>query len=109
MALAAYRHLLRSTRVAFEGDYHLLHAARKQARDSFNSLRSLNASSEEATKGIVHAEEVARLLRHNIVQAQKVEGKEAYQLRIHEDTERGDNDTVNNPAGGTVKIGKGCS
>ena len=60
------------------GDYHLLHAARKQARDSFNSLRSLNASSEEATKGIVHAEEVARLLRHNIVQAQKVEGKEAY-------------------------------
>lgn len=109
MALAAYRHLLRSTRIAFEGDYHLLHAARRQARDSFNNLRSLNASSEAAATGIVHAEEVAKLLRHNIVQAKKVEGKEAYQLRIHEDTERGENDTVKTPAGGTVKIGKACS
>jgi len=109
MALVAYRHLLRSTRIAFEGDYNLLHAARKQARDRFNNLRSLNASSDEAMREISHAQEVAKLLRHNIVQAQKAEGKDAYQLRIHEETERGENDTVKNPAGGTVKIGKSCS
>jgi complex III assembly factor LYRM7 len=59
------------------GDYHLLHAARQQAREGFNNLRSAKATSDEATKGIAHAEEVAKLLRHNIVQGQKVEGKEA--------------------------------
>jgi complex III assembly factor LYRM7 len=55
----------------------LLHAARQQAREGFNNLRSAKATSDEATKGIAYAEEVAKLLRHNIVQGQKVEGKEA--------------------------------
>jgi complex III assembly factor LYRM7 len=55
----------------------LLHAARQRAREGFNNLRSAKATSDEATKGIAHAEEVAKLLRHNIVQGQKVEGKEA--------------------------------
>lgn len=114
------------TEKCMSGDHHLLYAARTQARDSFNNLRSLNASSEAASKGVAHAEEVAKLLKHNIVQAKKVEGKETYrmavagrfwrsmlmipiELRIHEDTERGENDTVKNPAGGTVKVGKACS
>jgi len=109
MALAAYRRLLRSTRIAFEGDTHLLHAARSQAREGFNNLRSAKAESDEAAKGIAHAEEVAKLLRHNIVQGQKVEGKDALQLRIHDDIERGDNDSVKNPRGGTVKVEKACS
>jgi len=107
MALAAYRHLLRATKIAFEGDTHLLHAARIQAREGFNKSRSLNASSDEAVKGIEHAEGVAEVLRHNIVQGKKIEGKEALQLRIHKDTERGDNNTIKDPMGkgGTVKIG----
>ena len=101
MALAAYRHLLRSTRIAFEGtgflvvqdlsnkltmpsgDNQLLHAARVQAREGFNSLRLAKATSDEATKGIAHAKEVAKLLRHNIVQGRKVEGKDALrELRL---------------------------
>jgi hypothetical protein len=73
MALAAYRHLLRATRIAFNGDHHLLHAARSQARDGFNSLSTLNPQSEEAQKGIAHAEGVAEVLRHNIVQARQTE------------------------------------
>lgn len=104
----------------------MLHAARIQARDGFNNLRSAKADSVEVVKGIAHAEEVAKLLRHNIVQGQKVEGKEALrefcftgygncadhlslELRIHPDIERGDNDTVKNPRGGSVTVDKACS
>ena len=73
MALAAYRHLLRATRIAFEGDYHLLHAARTQARAGFESLSSASPGSEEASKAISHAEGVAEVLRHNVVQGKQLE------------------------------------
>ncbi|EXJ67239.1 uncharacterized protein A1O5_09886 [Cladophialophora psammophila CBS 110553] len=107
MALAAYRHLLRATRIAFPGDYHLLHAARTQARTGFDTLRSLDPDSEEAIKGIAHAEGVASILRHNVVQGKQVEGSDVIRLTIHEDTEKGDNDTVKNPfgKGGKVRVG----
>lgn len=125
MALAAYRHLLRATRTAFNGDFHLLHAARLQARAGFDKFTDLDPSSDEAAKGIAHAEGVAEVLRHNIVQGKYVEGKntlstyesielciseyclQSIELNIHEDIERGDNDTVKNPLGkgGKVKVG----
>lgn len=123
-ARAAYRHLLRATRIAFDGDYTLLHAARVQARSGFDSLSSLDPSSEEAQKHIQHAEGVATILRHNLVQGQQVEGSDAIstmkfcrdcdnhtdhfiELNIHKEIERGDNDTVKNPLakGGKVKVG----
>jgi len=107
MALAAYRHLLRATRIAFEGDHHLLHAARSQAREGFDKARSLDTGSEEAVKSIGHAEGVADVLKHNVVQGKQLGAKEDFKLRIHEHTERGDNDTIKNPKGkgGVVKIG----
>ena len=71
MALAAYRNLLRATRIAFHEDYNLLHAARTQARAGFDKQSSLDPSSEEATKAITHADGVAQVLRHNIVQGSK--------------------------------------
>jgi complex III assembly factor LYRM7 len=71
MALAAYRHLLRATRIAFQGDSMLLHSARTQARTGFDKLSSLDPTSEEATKGIGHAEGVAQMLRQNVVQGQR--------------------------------------
>ncbi|KIY02670.1 uncharacterized protein Z520_01135 [Fonsecaea multimorphosa CBS 102226] len=107
MALAAYRHLLRATRRAFQDDYHLLHAARMQARTGFEMLRTVDADSEEAIKGIAHAEGVASVLRHNVVQGKLVDGSDVIRLNIHKDIERGDNDTVKNPLGkdGKVKVG----
>ncbi|KAL8243845.1 hypothetical protein R6Q59_010103 [Mikania micrantha] len=108
MALAAYRNLLRATRVAFQGDHQMLVAARSQARAGFDKSRSLEPSSDAAQKEVAHAEGVAEILRRNLVQGKQVDGKKnAYQLRIHEDTERGDNDTIRNPRvpGGKVKIG----
>ncbi|MCJ1415749.1 Mitochondrial zinc maintenance protein 1, mitochondrial [Xylographa parallela] len=97
MALTAYRHVLRATRIAFNGDARLLVSARHQARSSFAVNRALLASSPEAVAQIAHAEDVATILRQNVVQGQKVEGggqEEKYQLRIHEETERGDNESV---------------
>jgi len=106
-AINAYRHLLRATRIAFQGDHPLLHAARSQARAGFENQRTLKPESEEATKAVQHAEGVAEVLRHNVVQAKQVEGSDVLRLNIHKDTERGDNDTVKNPLGkdGKVKIG----
>ena len=76
MALSAYRNLLRATRIAFQEDFHLLHAARTQARTGFDSLRTLDADSEEAIKGVQHAEGVAQVLRHNLVQGKQIEGSD---------------------------------
>ncbi|KAI9641663.1 Mitochondrial zinc maintenance protein 1, mitochondrial [Ciborinia camelliae] len=73
MALAAYRHLLRATRIAFNKDTTVLTSARKQVRNSFLSKRSLTPESPESISAIKHAEEVANFLRHNVVQGEKAE------------------------------------
>lgn len=80
MALAAYRHLLRATRIAFQGDFPLLHAARSQARAGFQSLSALDPSSEEAVKAIAHAEGVVDVLRHNVVQGKQTEGSDVLSM-----------------------------
>ncbi|KAJ9649744.1 Mitochondrial zinc maintenance protein 1, mitochondrial [Coniosporium tulheliwenetii] len=116
MALAAYRHLLRSTRIAFQGDSFRLMSARHAARDGFEQNRSLSPSSSDASNAVSHAEEVAKILRENVVQGQAMQeaGDEQYystegpytaswririadhgaELRIHEHTERGDNESI---------------
>ncbi|KAH7390047.1 putative mitochondrial zinc maintenance protein 1, mitochondrial [Cadophora sp. MPI-SDFR-AT-0126] len=109
MASAAYRHLLRSARLAFQGDTHLLHAARSEARNGFRKNASMSLDDPALAPAIAHAEEVAKILRENVVQG-KLEGNDRYKLRIHEHTERGDNDTVKMPNGQKVVIdGKKCS
>ncbi|RKF65973.1 Mitochondrial zinc maintenance protein 1, mitochondrial [Golovinomyces cichoracearum] len=99
MALAAYRHLLRSTRIAFQGDTPVLLASRHQARTAFEKNSSLSSSSTECKEAIKHALEVSQILRQNVVQGRKLDedtDKESarYKLRIHEHIERGDNDTI---------------
>lgn len=76
MALAAYRHVLRSARIAFQGDHRLLAAAHHQARKEFNSKRNLSPDGEDARQGIAHAEEVAQVLRKNVVQGERLDGEE---------------------------------
>ncbi|KAH0543697.1 hypothetical protein FGG08_002013 [Glutinoglossum americanum] len=78
MALAAYRHLLRSTRIAFrvlKDDSRLLTAAHDSARRAFENSRLLPPNGTEALGGIAHAEEVARVLRHNVVQGVRQDGE----------------------------------
>ncbi|SPQ19169.1 de22e387-cfa8-44e9-a029-3350d88cb560 [Thermothielavioides terrestris] len=91
-ALQAYRNLLRATRIAFDGDTRVLNAARQQIRQGFRDKASLPASDPSIQPAIQHAEEVARFLKTNLVQG-KLEG-DKYKLRIHEYTERGDNNSI---------------
>ncbi|KAH6607086.1 hypothetical protein Trco_003399 [Trichoderma cornu-damae] len=108
MSLAAYRHLLRAARIAFQGDVHVLSAAQNQIRQTFQENRALDSSSSIQT-AIRHAEDVATILRENVVQGQKVESddnNDTYKLRIHKHTERGDNDSI--LTAGNAKSSSGC-
>ncbi|KAH9905132.1 hypothetical protein F4778DRAFT_728836 [Xylariomycetidae sp. FL2044] len=105
MSLPAYRNLLRAARLAFQGDERVLTAARSSIRDGFRANVAIEPA--QVPEAVKHAEEVAQILRQNVVQGKK--DGERYKLRIHEDTERGDNDTVKLAGGKTVKIdGKKC-
>ncbi|KAL9585241.1 MAG: hypothetical protein Q9203_004336 [Teloschistes exilis] len=99
MALPAYRNLLRSISIAFqadrwEGDTRVLTSALATARSNFESSRSLSPESNEALAAVKHAEEVAGVLRRNIVQGHRKDEGEKFRLRIHDDIERGNNDTI---------------
>ncbi|KAI1027600.1 hypothetical protein LB504_011821 [Fusarium proliferatum] len=119
-ALNAYRHLMRAARIAFQdcsfqwvmltvqftaGDAPILSAAQLQIRNEFRQKASVDAA--DASAAIKHAEEVAKVLRQNVVQGQRTEeGKDTFKLRIHEDIERGDNESIKTAGKGTV--GGGC-
>jgi complex III assembly factor LYRM7 len=107
MATAAYRDLWRATRIAFHGDAHILTAARSQIRESFLSSAPLEPAA--SVKAIEHAREVAKFLRENVVQGKRVDGEaDTFQLRIHEHTERGDNESIKTAGKGTTGGGCGC-
>ena len=94
----------------FTGDQTLLAAAHLKARTTFQENAHLSPSSPEAEEQIAHAEGVAQVLRENVVQGEKIEDRpqETYKLRIHEHTERGDNESVKSPkAAEKVERGKG--
>ncbi|KAK4218956.1 hypothetical protein QBC37DRAFT_410903 [Rhypophila decipiens] len=106
MSLQAYRHLMRAARIAFEGDSRVLTAAREQIRTRFREKASLPASDPSIAPAIQQAEELAIFLKSNVVQGRR-EG-DTYKLRIHEHTERGDNDSIK-LGGQTIKMdGKRC-
>ncbi|PPJ56801.1 hypothetical protein CBER1_05949 [Cercospora berteroae] len=100
--LATYRHLLRATRIAFDGDAHMLRSSRAFARGEFRNGAKLPADSVEAAQGVEHAQGVAQILKENIVQGKRVgDVGEKYKLNIHEHTQRLDNDTAGQLKGTT--------
>ncbi|OXV11384.1 hypothetical protein Egran_00855 [Elaphomyces granulatus] len=106
-ALSAYRCILRATRIAFRDDYNMLYAARNEARRRFEESRFKGVDSGML---IQDAFEIAEILKHNIVQgARDVDREDAkWKLRIHDEIELGDNDSVKLPGGKTVKVDKSC-
>ncbi|OAA35152.1 mitochondrial complex I protein Fmp36 [Metarhizium rileyi] len=107
MALVAYRNLMRAVRIAFQGDTPILAAAQQQIRHEFRQKSSLNSSDASTHDAIRHAQEVANFLKANVVQGKRLEGgDDMYQLRIHEYTERGDNDSIK--MAGSSTLGGGC-
>ncbi|KAE8349562.1 mitochondrial zinc maintenance protein 1, mitochondrial [Aspergillus coremiiformis] len=106
-ARSAYRHLIRATRIAFHEDTRVLLAARQEARRKFDEHKRVGI---DTPMQINHAVEVANILKHNIVQGVREDGNEAakWELRIHDDIERGDNDSIKH-AGKDIKVHKACS
>ncbi|KAM0668070.1 hypothetical protein ACQRIT_000570 [Beauveria bassiana] len=105
-AAVAYRNIMRAARVAFEGDAPTLLAAQSRIRDEFRSKQALDPKDSTVGEGIEHATQVAQFLRQNVVQGKKMEGEEKYKLRIHKDTERGDNESIKSSGSGVA--GGGC-
>ncbi|KAF9977145.1 hypothetical protein BGZ73_006912 [Actinomortierella ambigua] len=93
-ALNAYKELLKAQRVAFRGDVVTLSAAREKTYQEFNMRR--NETNEKIIDEQLNlATQVASLLRHNLVQGvQKQDKKDLYELKIREETELGDNETL---------------
>ncbi|GJN81729.1 complex 1 protein (LYR family) domain-containing protein [Purpureocillium lilacinum] len=109
MALVAYRNLLRAARIAFQGDAPVLAAAQDQIRHEFRQRSALDSSSSDTQAALQHADEVAKILRENVVQGKRAVDEEAtYKLRIHEHTERGDNESIKMGSMGTLGGGGGC-
>lgn len=107
MSLAAYRHLLRAARIAFQGnlpfilprqashlltkahlgDAPILSAAQVQIRNEFRQKSNLS-DSDSVQAAVDHAEQVARVLRENVVQGQRQEGNDqnySMLLRLYTD------------------------
>lgn len=101
-----------------------LFAARAEVRKNFEQNRNLASGSEELSKSITHAEEVAKFLRENVVQGQQAD-QDKYsmhccmqrsiwlliyttELRIHEHTERGDNEDIKKGMGKSTLGGVKC-
>lgn len=67
--------------LTFVGDMNTLFAARAEARKNFESNRNLRIGSEELEKSLVHAEEVAKFLRENVVQGQAEDTEGNYSMQ----------------------------
>ncbi|KAH6628202.1 hypothetical protein F5144DRAFT_492657 [Chaetomium tenue] len=106
-ALTAYRQLMRAARIAFEGDVRTLDAAKQSIRQGFRDKASLSPSDPSIQPAIQHAQEVASFLKANLVQGKREEGG-TYKLRIHEHTERGDNDSIKMGNNNTKMDGVKC-
>ncbi|KAG5925481.1 hypothetical protein E4U42_004241 [Claviceps africana] len=90
------------------GDASVLIAARDQIRTGFRRKASLSPGESATQDAIQHAREVAQFLRANVVQGKRVDGEnDMYRLRLHEHTERGDNDSIKVAGQGTIG-GGGC-
>ncbi len=90
----------------------MLAAARAEAGNQFRSDRTLDPSSAEAELKILEAEQVAIILRQNVVQGQQsdAEGEEQnYKIRIHKDTEKHRNDDKSMRGSGGLLDGGGTT
>ncbi|TGZ85292.1 hypothetical protein EX30DRAFT_368389 [Ascodesmis nigricans] len=127
MALAAYRAIIRSAKIAFQGDSQTLTAALASTRAGFEQNRTLPAADIPAA--INDAHEIAGFLRKNLVQGQRIDAEAAaaaeamgetvvglgegqgekpvYRLRLHDEIERGDNESIKTAGKGKV-AGGGC-
>lgn len=100
-ATALYRELLRTTRTVFAHDTAAVAAAHAETRRRFLAGRGAGGDALEAS--LTEGEQVASLLRHNVVQGVYQQQSNTYSawmltdLRFTPDTELGSNETIMQP------------
>ncbi|EJD52879.1 hypothetical protein AURDEDRAFT_157434 [Auricularia subglabra TFB-10046 SS5] len=94
-ARSAYRALARTAGRTFRGDDPVRRAFLMKARNEY--IPSPTLAPDVFAERLAFAREIETVLRTNIVQAVKAEDRDVYRLRVTEDTELGDNDTVKQP------------
>ncbi|KAL6944686.1 hypothetical protein ACO0RG_001431 [Hanseniaspora osmophila] len=135
-ALSAYKEALRATNIVFKHDEQLLQKSRTLIRTGMTDPTLLYAQfpkipKDNAEEQIQHLLDVSNFLKSNIVQGtSKKTGTDVsdsknnksvqkdtngelpvYHLNIHKHTELGDNESINDPPKGTLKVGNvsgGC-
>ncbi|KAG0339469.1 hypothetical protein BG000_002017 [Podila horticola] len=91
--LRAYKNLLKAQKQTFKGDWNTLAAARQRTYTEFDLKR--NETDETKIKEQLElANQVASLLRHNLAQAVQVDDTDVYSLKLNENHELGDNETL---------------
>ncbi|KAI8388836.1 uncharacterized protein BYT42DRAFT_561402 [Radiomyces spectabilis] len=92
--IAAYRNLLKTQKEVFGADAKAIIAARKETHARFMQFKD-ETNTDILEEKLTLADQVATLLRRNVVQAVPKEGEDSlYHLRITKDTELGDNDSI---------------
>ncbi|ORX63064.1 hypothetical protein DM01DRAFT_1314804 [Hesseltinella vesiculosa] len=97
-AISAYRNLLKTQKQVFGNDLAAVEAARKETYARFMQNKN-EANTDVLEEKLALANQVATLLRRNVVQAESADGGELYKLHITKDTELGDNDSIKKAMG----------
>lgn len=92
-AVSLYKRLLKTSNQTFQGDAATASAWRQQVSDKFRAA-SQETDSAKIDEGLNMWEEVIKVLRHNVVQGQYKEEKNAFHLNFTKDTELGSNDSI---------------
>ncbi|CAJ0926719.1 13956_t:CDS:2 [Entrophospora sp. SA101] len=95
--LKAYKNLLKVQKITFNGDNYALKEAKRKTWEEFRKNKD-EVDIIKINKCIGEAEEVAGILKKNIVQAVLVDNdQKLFKLNITKDTELGDNESIKNP------------
>jgi ribosomal protein L31 len=92
-AISLYKRLLQTSHQTFQGDAATATAWRQQVREKFRAA-SKETESAKIDEGLHMWEEVIKVLRHNVVQGQYKEDRQAFHLNFTKDTELGSNESV---------------
>ncbi|KAI8636209.1 hypothetical protein BD408DRAFT_99631 [Parasitella parasitica] len=92
--IQAYRHLLKTQKQVFATDLKSVAAARKETYSRFMQSKD-ETNTDILEEKLQLAGQVETLLRKNVIQGVP-QGNNTFKLRITEDTELGDNDTIKN-------------
>lgn len=104
-SLQAYRGLIRAANLAFQGDAAALRAACERIRGEYKVPVE---DETDLKRRLQLAKDVAHILRTNVVQGVKKDDTERYKLKIHNETELGDNDDRFGPTQGSGESSGGC-